>query len=64
MERKIQIIKFTIAEDKIIPTIPKLKGEIFPKFIVGAPIKNQSKNILSIMPPNDNWKGNFVFSSA
>ena len=57
------MIKLTIAEDKIIPTIPKLKGEIFPKFRVGAPIKNQSKNIFSIIPPNDNWKGNFVFSS-
>jgi len=37
-ERKIQTIKFTITEDKIIPTTPKLYGERFPKFLIGAPI--------------------------
>ena len=42
-ERKIQTIKLTITEDKIIPTTPKLNGERFPKFLIGAPIKNQSK---------------------
>jgi len=49
-----QIIKFTIPEDNIIPITPKLKGEIFPKFLVGAPIKNQSKKILNNIPNMDN----------
>ena len=48
IERKIQTIKLTITEDKIIPTTPKLYGERFPKFLIGAPIKNQSKKILNI----------------
>ena len=61
-ESKIQTIKLTITEDKIIPTTPKLYGERFPKFLIGAPIKNQSKKILNIIPANDNLKGNFVFS--
>ena len=61
-ESKIQTIKFTITEDKIIPTIPKLYGEKFPRFLIGAPIKNQSKKILSSIPANDNLKGNFVLS--
>ena len=52
-ERKIQIIKLTITEDKIIPTTPKLYGERFPKFLIGAPIKNQSKKILNIIPANE-----------
>jgi len=39
-ERKIQTIKFTNTEDKIIPTTPKLNGERFPKLLIGAPIKN------------------------
>ena len=53
-ESKIQTIKLTINEDKIIPTTPKLYGEKFPKFLIGAPIKNQSKKILSNIPDNDN----------
>ena len=61
-ESKIQTIKLTITEDKIIPTTPKLYGERFPKFLIGAPIKNQSKKILNIIPADDNLKGNFVFS--
>ena len=61
-ESKTQTIKLTITEDKIIPTTPKLYGERFPKFLIGAPIKNQSKKILNIIPANDNLKGNFVFS--
>ena len=61
-ERKIQTIKFTITEDKIIPTTPKLYGERFPKFLIGAPIKNQSKKILNIIPANEDLKGKFVFS--
>ena len=59
---KIQTIKLTIPEDKIIPTTPKLYGERFSKFFIGAPIKNQSKKILRIIPATDNLKGNFVFS--
>ena len=35
---------------------------LLPKFLIGAPIKNQSKKILSIIPANDNLKGNYVFS--
>ena len=31
-ERKIQTIKLTITEDKIIPITPKLYGERFPNF--------------------------------
>ena len=60
--RKIQTIKFTITEDKIIPTTPKLYGERFPKLVIGAPIKNQSKKTFNIIPADDNLKGNFVFS--
>ena len=47
-ESNIQTIKLTITEDKIIPTTPKLYGERIPKFLIGAPIKNQSKKIFSI----------------
>ena len=61
-ERKIQTIKLTITEDKIIPTIPKLYGERFPKLLIGAPIKNQSKKMLNIIPANEDLKGKFVFS--
>ena len=61
-ERKIQTTKLTITEDKIIQTTPKLYGERFPKFLVGAPIKNQSKKTLNIIPANDSLKGNLVFS--
>ena len=53
-ERKIQTIKLTITEDKIIPTTPKLYGERFPKSFIGAPIKNQSKKALNMIPANDN----------
>ena len=63
-ERKIQTIKLTITEDKIIPTTPKLYGERFPKFLIGAPIKNQSKKILNIIPANEDLKGKFVLSIA
>ena len=61
-ERKIQTTKLTITEDKIIPTTSKLYGERSPKFLIGAPIKNQSKKILNIIPANDNLNGKFVFS--
>ena len=61
-ERKIQTTKLTMTEDKIIPTTPKLYGERFPKFLIGAPIKNQSKKTLNIIPANDSLKGNCVFS--
>ena len=61
-ESKIQTIKLTNTEDKIIPTTPKLYGERFPKFLIGAPIKNQSKKIFNIIPINDNRKGKVVFS--
>ena len=61
-ESKIQSIKLTITEDKIIPTTPKLYGERFPKFLRGAPIKNQSKKILNIIPANEDLKGKFVLS--
>ena len=61
-ERKIQTIKLTITEDKIIPTTPKLYGERFPKLFIGAPIKIQSKKIFNIIPANDDLKGKFVFS--
>ena len=62
-ESKIQTIRLTITEDKIIPTTPKLYGEIFPKFLIGAPIKNQSKIMLNIIPTNEDLKGKFVFSN-
>ena len=61
-ESKIQTIRLTITEDKIIPTTQKLYGERFPKFFIGAPIKNQSKKILNIMPANEDLKGKFVLS--
>jgi len=61
-ESKIQTIKLTITEDKIIPTTPKLYGDRFPKFLIGAPTKNQSKKIFNIIPANDDLKGKFVFS--
>ena len=62
-ESKIQIKKLTITEDKIIPKTPKLYGERFPKFLIGAPIKNQSKKMLNIIPANEDLKGKFVFSN-
>ncbi len=55
-------MKFTITEDRIIPTTPKLYGERFPKLFIGAPTKNQSKKIFNIIPTNDDLKGKFVFS--
>ena len=61
-ESKIQTMKLTITEDKIIPTTPKLYGERFPKFLIGAPIKNQSKKMLKIIPAIEVLKGKFVFS--
>ena len=61
-ESKIQTRKFTITEDKIIPTTPKLYGERFPKFLIGAPINNQSRKMLNIIPTNEVLKGKFVFS--
>ena len=61
-ESKIQTIKLTITEDKIIPTTPKLYGERFPKLLIGAPIKNQSKKMLKIIPPIEDLKGKVVFS--
>ena len=61
-ESKIQIIKLTITEDKIIPITPKLYGERLPKFLIGAPTKTQSKKILNIIPAIDNLKGKNVFS--
>ena len=61
-ESKIQTIKLTITEDKIIPTTPKLYGERLPKLLIGAPIKNQSKKIFNIIPANDDLKGKLVFS--
>ena len=48
-----QIKKFTIIEDEIIPITPKLYGEIVPKFFIGAPIKNQSKKTFSTIPTID-----------
>ena len=62
-ESKTQTIKLTITEDKIIPTTPKLYGERFSKLLIGAPIKNQSKKILNIIPANEDLKGKFVFSN-
>ena len=47
-ESKIQTIKLTATEDKIIPTTPKLYGERFPK-------------LLNIIPANEDLKGKFVF---
>ena len=61
-ESKTQTIKLTITEDKIIPTTPKLYGERFLKLLIGAPIKNQSKKMLNIIPANEDLKGKFVFS--
>ena len=61
-ESKTQTIKLTITEDKIIPSTPKLYGERFPKLLIGAPINNQSKKILKIIPANEDLKGKFVFS--
>ena len=43
-ERKIQTIKLTITEDKIIPITPKLYGERFPKLLIAAPINNWCPN--------------------
>ena len=62
-ESKIQTIRLTITEDKIIPTTPKLYGERFPKFLIGAPIKTQSKKILNNIPTSEDLKGKFVFSN-
>ena len=61
-ESKTQTIKLTTTEDKIIPTTPKLYVERFPKFLIGAPIKTQSKKMLNIIPATEDLKGKFVFS--
>ena len=61
-ESEIETNKFTITDDNIIPITPKLYGERFPKFLIGAPIRNQSKKMLNIMPANEHLKGKFVFS--
>ena len=52
--RKIQIIKLTIPEERTIPITPKLQGDKFPKLLVGAPTRNQSKKTFSIIPAKDN----------
>ena len=54
MVRRMQIKKFTIPEERIIPITPKLKGDKFPKLLIGAPISNQSKKTLRIIPAIDN----------
>jgi hypothetical protein len=61
-ESEIETNKLTITDDNIIPITPKLYGERFPKFLIGAPIRNQSKKMLNIMPANEHLKGKFVFS--
>ena len=60
----IHINKLTIPEEITIPTTPKLYGDKFPKELVGAPTRNQSKKELRIIPVKDNLKGDFVFSIA
>ena len=61
-ERMIHTIMFTITEDRIIPVTPKLYGDKFPKLLIGAPTKNQSKKTLRIIPAKDDLKGNLGFS--
>ena len=59
-----EIIKFTNPEANTIPLIPKLKEKIFPKLIIGPPIKIQSNAMFNPIPMRDKLKGNLIFSNA
>ena len=48
------MIKLTKPEERIIPITPKLNGDMFPKLPIGAPIRNQSKKTLRIIPAKEN----------
>ena len=50
IDKIMQIIIFTIPDERTRPTTPKLKGNRFPEFLIGAPISIQSQKKLSPIP--------------
>ena len=62
IDKTIQIIKFTIPDERTRPTTPKLNGKRFPEVGVGAPIRVQSHKKLRPIPYIDKWKGKVVSS--
>ena len=62
IDKIMQTIKFTIPDEITRPTTPKLKGNRFPEFGIGAPISIQSKRKLRPIPYIDKLKGNLVSS--
>ena len=57
-----QIMKFTIPEERTRPTTPKLYGERFPEFGIGAPMSIQSNKKLRPIPKIDKLKGKLISS--
>ena len=64
IDKIMQIILLTIPDERTRPTTPKLKGNRFPEFLIGAPIIIQSQKKFSPMPQMDKLKGKLVFSNA
>ena len=62
IDKIIQIMKFTIPDEITRPTTPKLKGNRFPEFGIGAPISIQSNRKLRPIPYIDKLNGKFVSS--
>ncbi len=62
IDKIIQIMKFTIPDEITRPTTPKLKGNRFPEFGIGAPISIQSNRKLRPIPYIDKLKGKLVSS--
>ena len=62
IDKIIQIIKFTIPDERTSPTTPKLKGKKLPEFLIGAPISIQSQRKFSPIPNIDKWNGRLVIS--
>ena len=50
IDKIMQIIQLTIPDERTRPTTPKLKGNRFPEFLIGAPISIQSQKKLSPIP--------------
>ena len=61
-DKIMQIIRFTIPEERTSPTTPKLKDKILSLPLIGAPISIQSHRKLRQMPNKDNLKGRLVSS--
>ena len=62
IDKIIQIIKLTIPDERTRPTTPKLYGERFPEFGIGAPMSIQSNKKLRPIPKIDKLKGKLISS--